>query len=641
MTMLDRMRRHKNWLKWSLGLVVLAFVVFYIPDFLASSDMTGAAVSTDRVARVGSREISSGEFRRRYQAQLQAYASTYGASLTDELLRQLQIDQQVLQQMVEERAQLSEADRLGLTVSDAEVRARILAIPALQENGQFVGEARYRELLNLQQPPLTTREFENQIRDSLLAERLQDALTGWIALGDAELEREYRRRNEKVKLEVLAVPVDRFVDQTAVADADLKPAYDANPERYRVGEKRKIRYVLLDLEAARTGAAVTDAQIEAEYNGRLAEFTTPGEVRASHILLRTEGRSEEEVRARAETVLAEARGGADFAGLARTYTDDESNRDQGGDLGYFARGRMVPEFEEAAFNLEPGQISDLVKSTFGFHVIKVTDKREAKVRTLAEVRPQLLDGLRNAAAEQQIGALAQQLTDAVRTPDQLQAAAAARGLTVQESGFFGREDLVPGLGLAPAVMQRAFAMADDEVSGAVRAARGEVFFVLDGKQASYVPPLEAVREEVRATVAREKAAELARQKAAALAAALRQASNFTGAAKAAGFETQTTELVPRDSVLPTIGVSPAADRAAFTLPVGGVSEPIAAENALGIIKVLERPEVPAGDFTAARQTFRQEILNERRSRFFASYMDRARRNMRVEVDQQAMQRAVS
>ena len=641
MTMLDRMRRHKNWLKWSLGLVVLAFVVFYIPDFLASSDMTGAAVSTDRVARVGSREISSGEFRRRYQAQLQAYASTYGASLTDELLRQLQIDQQVLQQMVEERAQLSEADRLGLTVSDAEVRARILVMPALQENGQFIGEARYRELLNLQQPPLTTREFESQIRDSLLAEKLQDALTGWIALGDAELEREYRRRNEKVKLEVLAVPVDRFVDQTAVADADLKPAYDANPERYRVGEKRKIRYVLLDLEAARTGAAVTDAQIEAEYNGRLAEFTTPGEVRASHILLRTEGRSEEEVRARAEKVLAEARGGADFAGLARTYSDDESNRDQGGDLGYFARGRMVPEFEEAAFNLEPGQISELVRSTFGFHVIKVTDKREAKVRTLAEVRPQLLDGLRNAAADQQIGAIARQLTDAVRTPDQLQAAAAARGLTVQESGFFGREDLVPGLGLAPAVMQRAFAMADDEVSGAVRASRGEVFFVLDGKQASYVPPLEAVREEVRATVAREKAAELARQKAAALAAALRQASNFTGAAKAAGFGTETTELVPRDSVLLTLGVSPAADRVAFTLPVGGVSEPIAAENALGIIKVLERTEVPASDFTAARQTFRQEILNERRSRFFASYMDRARRNMRVEVDQQAMQRAVS
>src|SRR3970282_2128756 len=110
-----------------------------------------------------------------------------------------------------------------------------------------------------------------------------------------------------------------------------------------------------------------------------------------------------------------------------------------------------------------------------------------------------LDGLRNAAADQQIGALAQQLTDAVRTPDQLQAAAAARGLTVQESSFFGRDDLVPGPGLAAAVTERAFAMADDEVSGAVRASRGEVFFVLDGKQAAYVPPLEEVREQVRAT----------------------------------------------------------------------------------------------------------------------------------------------
>jgi peptidyl-prolyl cis-trans isomerase D len=386
---------------------------------------------------------------------------------------------------------------------------------------------------------------------------------------------------------------------------------------------------------------VTDAQIETAYNSRLADYTTEAEIRASHILFRTEGQDEETVRAQAEQVLQEARSGADFAELARKYSNDETNREQGGDLDYFTRGRMVAEFDEAAFALDNGQISDLVRSSFGFHIIKLTDKRDATVRTLAEVRPELLEELQRAAAEEEIATRAEQLASRVRAPDDLQSVAASLGLTVQESSFFGRDDLVPGLGLAPAIAERAFTMADDEVGGPVRASRGEVFFVLDGRQAAYTPPFDDVREQVRAAVINEKATALARQEAEGLATRLRDALDFTGAAKAAGFESQVTDLVPRDSVLPTLGVSPAADRAAFSIAVGGVSDPITAGGALGIIKVLERPAVPASDFEAARQTFRDEILNERRGRFFAAYMERARLRIPVEVNPQAMQRAAS
>jgi len=640
MTMLDRMRRHKSWLKWSLALVVLAFVIFYIPDFLAPTDMTGAVVTTDRVARVGSREIISREFRQRYQAQMQAYGAAYGANLTDDLLQQLQLDQLLLQQMIDERIELAEADRLGFEVSDAEVRARILAMPALQENGQFIGEARYRELLSLQNPPLAPRDFENQIRDGLLVEKLRAAVTGWMTLGEAELEREYRRRNERVKLEIAALPVASFNDQVTVSESELIAAFEADKEQYRIAEKRKIRYVLLDLETARGNANVTDAQVEAEYNRRSAEFSTEEEIHASHILLRTENRDEEEVRARAEDVLAKVRAGADFAELAREYSDDESTREAGGDLGYFPRGRMIEEFETVAFDMEVGATSDLVRSSFGFHVIRLIDRREATVRPLEEVRQSLRDELASAAAEAQTATQVRQLTDEVDAPEDLEPAAARLGLTVQESGFFGVDDLVPGLGVAPAVASRAFLMEDDEISGAVRAARGEVFFVLDGRQDSYLPELDEVRERVRADLIADRAAELARQRAASLAAELQTAADFTAAAKAAGIETQTTELVSRDAVLPVLGVSPAADRAAFSLPIGGISGPIEAEGAYGIVKVLERPEVNASDFTAAKPTFRDEILNERRGRFYAAYMERARANIPVEVNQQAVQRAV-
>src|SRR5438270_6923991 len=161
MTMLDRMRRHKSWLKWSLALVCLAFVIFYIPDFLRGS---GADAAGDTVARVEGHDITAGEFRRTYQARVQAYRQAYGAQMNDQLLKQLGIEQQILQEMVDERAALAEADRLGIQVSDEEVRQRIFTMPAFQDNGAFIGDVRYQQLLRMQRPPMTPSEFEDNVR---------------------------------------------------------------------------------------------------------------------------------------------------------------------------------------------------------------------------------------------------------------------------------------------------------------------------------------------------------------------------------------------------------------------------------------------------------------------------------------------
>ena len=204
MTMLDRMRRHRDWLKWSLGLVCVAFVLFYIPDFLRGNGSGADAASSDTIAKVEGRDITSADFRRTYQAQLQAYRSAYGGNMSDQLLKQLGIEQQILQQMVDERAALAEADRLGIRVSDAEVRQRIFAMPAFQENGGFIGEARYEQLLRVQRPPMIASEFEDNVRRGLAVEKLRGSLTDWLSVNDKELEQEYRRRNDKVKLAVVS-----------------------------------------------------------------------------------------------------------------------------------------------------------------------------------------------------------------------------------------------------------------------------------------------------------------------------------------------------------------------------------------------------------------------------------------------------
>src|SRR5512139_749631 len=182
MTMLDRMRRHKGWLKWSLGLVVVAFIILYIPDFLRAKDPVGGALPGDQIAQVNGRGVSVLEFRTAYQRQVAAYRQAYGANVSEQLLKQLGFEQQVLQQLINEQAMIAEAGRLGMTVSDDEVRQRILAMPEFQVNGQFVGEAQYQAMLNTARPPMTPSEFESGLRRQLLVEKLRAVVTDWVGV---------------------------------------------------------------------------------------------------------------------------------------------------------------------------------------------------------------------------------------------------------------------------------------------------------------------------------------------------------------------------------------------------------------------------------------------------------------------------
>ena len=409
------MRRHRDWLKWSLGLVCVAFVLFYIPDFLRG---TGAdAAAGDTVAKVEGHEITSGEFRRTYQAQVQAYRSAYGASMSDQLLKQLGVENQILQQMVDEQAALSEANRVGISVSDEEVRQRIFATPAFQENGAFIGEARYQQLLRAQRPPMLPSEFEENVRNQLVVEKLRGSLTDWMTVADKDLEQEYRRRNDKVKLAVVSFLADTFRTQVSASDAEVASYFDGHKNDFKIPEKRKIRYLLIDVDALRAKVVVPPADVERAYNNGIDQYTTPEQVRASHILLKTEGKDDAAVKAKAEGLLKQARAGADFADLAKKNSEDDASAKNGGDLDYFGRGRMVPEFDTAVFAMQPGQISDLVKTQYGYHIIKLVDKKNATTRSLAEVRQQITDQLAYERAQAQAADLSQELEKELKSGD--------------------------------------------------------------------------------------------------------------------------------------------------------------------------------------------------------------------------------
>jgi len=624
MTMLDRMRRHRGWLKWTMGIVAVAMCAFFVP-------WHNRAVQLDEsVADVEGTAITAGEFRRELNQRLQMFQAQGGGSLPPETLKQLGFDNQVLTQLIDRRAIEAEAKRRGLHVTDTEVVEVIQHIPAFRENGQFVGTDRYRAVLRAQRPPLREADFEKSVRADLLAQKLQEAVTSWVTVSEQEADAEYRRRNEKVKLDVVGFTADQFRTGLTATDAEAQARFTKDPSRYKFGERRKVRYVIVDTQALRASITPSPQQVEAFYQNNLQQFANPEQVHAQHILLKTGGKDAAEVRKQAESVLKEAKApGADFQALARKYSEDDASKGSGGDLGFFGRGTMVKPFEDAAFSMTPGQISDLVQTDYGFHVIKVLEKRPAGQRSLAEVKDQITEQLKWQMAQERATTVATVLAARIKAPADLDAAARENGLKVTESAFFQRGDQLPEFGPTSQVVNEAFQLPDGGVSDAIRTGNSTVFIALAGKEAPRVPKFDEVKERVRTDVVTEKAVAAARAKAAEVAAAAKAGTPLAAAAKAAGKDVRTTELIARNSVIADIGVSPAVDAVAFAMPVGATSDAINTENGAAVVKVLEKPAISDTELATARDSLRRELVSTRQTRFFTAYMNKAKTTLTI------------
>jgi peptidyl-prolyl cis-trans isomerase D len=639
MTMLGRMRDHKNWLKWSLAIIIVAFVGFYAQDFSNTTTTPGGAPN-DIVAQIEGRAITTENFRRVYYQQIQSYQAAYGGNIDEQVLRQLGIDRQILEQMIDEQAALVEAARLNLTVNDIEIRERVTSLPGLQEDGVFIGEARYRELLRSQIPPLTTPQFEESIRDSLLLEKLEGVLTQWIDISDDEVREEYRLRTEKVKLDMVTFSPDDYKTDVTVTDAELTEHLNNNAATYEIPDKRKIRFLAIEAESLRAEINVTPQEVETYYNTNLPQYSTPEQIRASHILFNSEGADEVALLAKAESVLAEARAGADFADLAEQHSDDTGSASLGGDLNYFGRGQMVPAFETAAFSLMPGEISDLVQTDFGLHIIKVFDKQEAFNRPLDEVRDQIADQLQWQRALDRASSVATELSNTLAGPDDLDRVALERGWEVKESNFFGRSEPIEGLGMAPGVASAAFEFTAGEVGGPLQTASGQVFLTVIDQQDAYAPELDEVREDVTADLTDIKAMDLARTRAAELTPQLQQATNFVATANRLRINPTATEFITRGTALPEVGQNEAIDEIVFALDVGATSDVLSTDDLAVVVHVVDREEITEDGLAAAKEALRAELIAYQQNRFFSAYMRKAKDSMAIEINQTTLAMAI-
>src|SRR5712692_4192606 len=362
-----------------LGMISIGMLVYLIPGQGGSTTSAG-----DVVAEVGGQPVTVLEVQQQLQRQ------TSGRSIPRAL--QPLYAQQIMNQLIYERMLELEAKRLGIRASGEELAERIRQLlPAALAGGTFVSRERYDAEVQ-QRFGMSVAEFEELIRQGLLEEKFRRLVTDGISVTPEEVQQEFRRRNEKVKIEYVLIKPDELESKVGVADAELVSYFEKNKARYVVPERRVVRFALLDLNQLRQRISVSDEELRAYYNEHIEVYRIQNRVRVNHILFKTIGKTDaevEEIRKKAEEVLKKARHGAKFEDLAKQYSED-TTKDKGGDLGWIVQGQTVPEFEKAAFTLPPSSISDLVRTQYGFHIIKVMEHQAARTQSFEEVRGSIL-----------------------------------------------------------------------------------------------------------------------------------------------------------------------------------------------------------------------------------------------------------
>lgn len=587
-----------------------SMLLYLVPQGPATGE-----VSTDTVAKVGDQSVTVNDIRQQLNQ----------IERNNQVPRQLEsfYAQQILQNLVLQRELEYEAKRLGITVSDQERADRIrLYLPMAFSGGSFIGMDQYTALVQ-QRFQLTVAAFEELIRQGLLEEKFRKLVTDGISVGPAELQDEYRYKNEKIKLDYVLIKPEDLEEKITPTDAEIKAEYEKNKLRYQVPERRSVRYALLDTNLLRQTIQIPEDVLKKQYQDNIQQYEVPNQVHVQHILFKTVGQTDAEVaetKKKAEDVLKQARKGVKFDELAKKYSEDPTSKDKGGELGWIRQGQTVPEFEKEAFSLAPGQISDLVRTQYGFHIIKVLEKQTAHTKPFDEVK----DSLRTQAvlnqAEKQATDIVDQLSRAIRQSSRIPLDDLAKQyhLTLGETRPVSASDPLLELANSQDVKDEIFRLRPGELSLPIHTDRGYVVLALKASVPAHQGTLEEVRDRVTSDFKKEQSVGQAKSKADELARRAKAGEKFDAAAKALGLDAKTSDSMSRDG-----SISGAASGkqlgAAFSLKQGDVGAPLSLGQNWFVYRLAEKVEADPANFEVQKKQLTEELLQSKREMAFEAF----------------------
>ncbi|MGH9448037.1 MAG: peptidylprolyl isomerase, partial [Terriglobia bacterium] len=461
---------------------------------------------------------------------------------------------------------------------------------------------------------MSVSEFEAQLRESILIQKLRDTVTDALELTPAEVHEAFLRKSEKAAINYVTFEPSQFFNAVTITPKALASYFLVNQAKYKLPEQRRVKYVLVPKDAVKSHVNVTDADIQQYYTQHVSEFSVPDKVKVAHILFKTTGETPQEAAqtlATAQKVLAQIRAGANFADMATKYSQDSGSAAKGGELGWIERGQTVKPFEDAAFSLKPGEMSGLIKTVYGYHIIKVEDRQYAHVESLAEAKPSIQKTLQAQQANQAQQSLAAKVEQELKSnPQNIDSVASQNGLQAGETPLFAYDQPVPDLGNNEAFENLAFQLPTGSVGQPIEVPKGIAIIEVAQIVPEHIPKLDEVKQKVEEDYRAERAKVLARQKADQFA-AQSKTGDFSKLARADGYKVeQSKDFTAQDQVGDLIPGS--ALSSAFTLQPGQTSGAISIGSTYVVFQVVSHTPANEADFAAQRGSLSVQLLQQKR-----------------------------
>ncbi len=641
--MLKLMRDSFHHLKWVLIAVVAAFIFgFVFLDMGLGGATTGGVEDQTFAAKVNGEIISYNDYYRALKRYEDMYRQMYGGQFTPEMAAALNLPNQVMEALIDQRLMTQQAARMNLEATPAEVRKKLLEIPVFMQDGKFVGMELYNRYVTGPLGYPSAADFEQDLAREIELAKMESALTSSVVVSPKAAEAEYRRVNENAKIRYVLLSSAQQAATATVTPAEVEAYYRANQQKYTHGEQRMVRYLLGDYAKLRAQLTPTDAQLRQKYEASRDQYSTPEAARVLHILVKVDPGAAPAVdaaaKAKAEGLVAQLRGGDDFATLARAHSEDPSSAGNGGDMGFVDRGLTVEPFEQAIFSVPLNTISDPIRtSEFGYHIVKVTERRPAGVRSFEEVKPQLAAQAANDLAQEQAQSEITRIrailtSNAPKTPEAF-SAYANDTVTSNDTGWFAKSDTIPGIGNHQPFIEWAFTAKKGDISPSIGTPRGPVIAYMHELRPAGVSTLAEIRSKVEEDAKQAKAGEAARV---ALAQMMAGSTSIDQIAQKAAVPVRDASVNRQSPIAGLTGDTGALVEAAIGANLNELKGPLTVREGAIAFQVVEQKRVTPAEVAQNRPAFIDNLRQQQARSLRTSLLRRLRKESKVERNEELL-----
>ena len=629
-------KRKRSWVIFSiLGAIIVVFVFWGAGNFRTDK--------SNIVAWVNGKHITATEYAKAYQQQINYYRNLLKEQFNDELLEKMNLRQTTINMLIDAELEFQEAARQGFTVSSEDVQNAIKNVSAFQRDGVFDRE-QYLQILKANR--ILPGDYEDNVRDSLVIERLRKKVTDTVNVTDKEIEDTFDNENRKINLRYLVIDGTRFERAAAATDEDSRAYFESNKGRFRVPTQIKAVYISIPFKEISQKVKITEEDIKTYYEKNIGEFQTAKEVSARHILIRPApgasdvNKAKEEAKKKTEEVLAQARKGEDFAALAKKYSEDTASGRQGGYLGYFKQGDMVKPFEGVAFSLKKGDTSDIVETQFGYHIIKIDDVKEARLIPFREAKDKITKQLAEKGAKIMARELADEIQKAVSSGKaELKDEASRKKIKVIETGFLSARNTDVELVRDAELKKAAFSLKIGETSAVIETVAGVYVVRLIDRNEEHIPPYEEIAGSVKIAVAKEKAGEKAKEAADTVLKRLRDGEDMQSLVAKEGYNTGESGFLTKiqgyiNNINMYVGDRP--EIFSLTKDKPYYEQVVSHENKFYILKLKESKEADRTGFESKKAEIRNRLLRERQQEALNKWVDELKSKAKIEINEGAI-----